>query len=125
MASSPIDTIPAHATTRGDTLTGQQRLDMLLSHLPSSAAPDGFYGAQGMHASSATRGELTEEIERINTAMRAYGVEFQLDDFDGRVITRIVDRASGDLIRQIPCEEVLRIAQAMEQLQGRLITLRV
>ena len=53
--------------------------------------------------------------------MRHYGVEFHLQDFGRRVVTRIVDRESGEVIRQIPSEEMLRIAESLERMRGRLI----
>ncbi|MAX33354.1 MAG: hypothetical protein CME72_09875 [Halomonadaceae bacterium] len=54
--------------------------------------------------------------------MRSYGIEFSLDEHPSRVVTRIVDRVSGDVIRQIPSEEVLRIAEQLDEMQGRLIS---
>ncbi|MHB0775667.1 flagellar protein FlaG [Halomonas sp. WWR20] len=125
MATSPTDITLSQITPTGGTLTAQQRLETLLAHLPASTTLHDPDATPISETASSTRGQLSVEIESLNTKMRAYGVEFQLDDFDGRVITRLVDRESGDLIRQIPSEEVLRIAKALDQLQGRLITLRV
>jgi len=39
------------------------------------------------------------------------------------VVTRIVDRESGEVIRQIPSEEVLRVAERLGEVQGRLLSL--
>ncbi len=68
-------------------------------------------------------GELIAPLRRINEVMRSYGLEFTLNEHPSRVVTRIVDRASGDVIRQIPSEEVLQIAKRLDELQGRLINL--
>lgn len=70
-------------------------------------------------------GELIAPLQRINEVMRSYGLEFTLNEHPSRVVTRIVDRASGDVIRQIPSEEVLQIAKRLDELQGRLINLEV
>jgi flagellar protein FlaG len=39
------------------------------------------------------------------------GAEFSVDQATGMTIVRIVNRASGEVVRQIPTEEVVRIAQ--------------
>ena len=68
-------------------------------------------------------GELIEPIQRINETMRPRGLEFELSEESSRVITRVIDRESGDVIRQIPAEEVLKIAERLEEMQGQIISL--
>lgn len=109
-ASTPTSPPPAGLTPR-------QRLENALSHL----APSSTFGSQAQEAQAITRGELIAPIQRVNEVMRSYGVEFHLQEYGSRVVTRIVDRDSGDVIRQIPSEEVLRIAESLEQLRGRLL----
>lgn len=70
-----------------------------------------------------SRDELVEPIQRINEVMRNYGVQFELGEEESRVVTRIVDRESGDVIRQIPSEEVLRVAERLGEVSGRLLSL--
>ena len=70
-----------------------------------------------------SRDELVEPIQRINEVMRNYGVQFELGEEESRVVTRIVDRESGDVIRQIPAEEVLRVAERLGEVSGRLLSL--
>ncbi|MBT2774545.1 flagellar protein FlaG [Halomonas sp. ISL-60] len=67
--------------------------------------------------------ELVEPIQRINEIMRPHGLEFELSEETSRVITRVVDRESGEVIRQIPAEEVLDIAKRLEEMQGRIISI--
>ncbi|MCK2184919.1 flagellar protein FlaG [Halomonas getboli] len=74
-------------------------------------------------AASVQQGELVAPVQRLNEVMRPYGVEFELSEATTRVITRLVDRDTGELIRQIPAEEVMRIAEHLEELQGGLIDL--
>jgi len=69
------------------------------------------------------RDELVEPIQRINEVMRNYGVQFELGEEQARIVTRIVDSESGDVIRQIPSEEVLRIAERLGEVSGRLLSL--
>ena len=128
MTSPLTDTSPAPAATPSTSdLTPRQRLENVLAHLPS---PPGSLVAQTQDdhevASGARYSELVEPVRRINEVMRSYGVEFHLQEFaqGQRVVTRIVDRDTGETIRQIPSEEVLRIAESLDQLQGRLIQLK-
>ncbi len=103
------------------TLTARQRLESVLGNLP--LAGDAVAKGAAGGAESIGRDSLVAPIQRINEVMRPYGVEFELSDETSRLITRIVDRENGEVIRQIPAEEVLRIAERLEALQGRLIQL--
>lgn len=42
-------------------------------------------------------------------------LQFDLDEDSGRTVVRVIDRTSGDLIRQIPSEEVLALAKHMQE----------
>lgn len=72
----------------------------------------------------ATKEALVEPIQRINDALRPRGLEFDISEQSARIITRVIDRETGDVIRQIPAEEVLLMAERLEELQGQLISLK-
>lgn len=61
--------------------------------------------------------ELVKPVQQVNETLRSYGVEFELSQHDGRVITRLVERDTGELIRQIPSEALLRISERLGSLQ--------
>lgn len=115
-ASSVTSTSP---TTQG--LTPRQQVERILdTALPTA----GSSMAQAeSHQTDQGRGQLVEPIQRINEVMRNYGVQFELGEEYDRVVTRIIDRASGEVIRQIPAEEVMRVAERLGEVQGRLIQL--
>ncbi|MGO2879775.1 MAG: flagellar protein FlaG, partial [Halomonas sp.] len=124
MTSPLTDTITTLSAT--PRLTPQQRLDSTLAQLSmtdNSGAQTGSGAVSGTTA--VTKGELIEPIQRINAAMQAHGIEFDVSDESSRIVTRVIDRESGDVIRQIPSEEVLAIAERLEEMQGRLISLEV
>ncbi|MDT8879208.1 flagellar protein FlaG [Halomonas saccharevitans] len=102
-------------------LTARQRLEGLLGNLPPADEAVARGGAGG--ATPLGRDELVAPLQRINEVMRPYGVEFELSEATSRLVTRVVDRENGELIRQVPSEEVLRIAERLDELQGRLIRL--
>ncbi|MFA5495395.1 MAG: flagellar protein FlaG [Porticoccaceae bacterium] len=112
--TTPLTTLTASQQgTASLDVAQRQRVDKILRHLPE--APDPGQSPVGT-------ADLVEPIQRINGAMRPYGVEFDLDTNASRVVTRIIDVESGEVIRQIPTEEVLRIAERLDDIVGRLIS---
>nr|WP_240990330.1 flagellar protein FlaG [Cupriavidus taiwanensis] len=69
----------------------------------------------GLEASAAI-GELVDALKTT-----AIGLRFEIDEATHRVITKVIDKETGDLIRQMPTEEVLRIARAIDKLQGLFV----
>ncbi|HKU15523.1 MAG TPA: flagellar protein FlaG [Steroidobacteraceae bacterium] len=50
--------------------------------------------------------QMESFLKRVNRS-----IEFRVDDTSGRVVCSVRDAETGDLIRQIPNEEVLRLAE--------------
>ena len=48
-------------------------------------------------------------------------LEFSLDDETGQTVIKVIDSSTKELIRQIPSEEMLEIARALDRLQGLLV----
>lgn len=46
---------------------------------------------------------------------------FSIDDSTGKTVVRISDAQTGEMIRQIPSEEMLEIARSLDKLQGMLL----
>lgn len=93
-------------------------------------APHGVGASQAISGPGAERGTaeqsaaqplevpaaaLTDSVQKLNIELQSYGVQFEISEIDNRLITRVIERESGELIRQIPSEEVLRIARSLEQ----------
>ena len=116
--TSPLSEITSHdGVPRAEGTTPRHRVTRALDSLPAGEP------AQDATTPTPHRGELVAPVQRINQVMRAYGVEFELHEATSRLVTRLVDRDTGELIRQIPAEEVLRIAERLDELQGKLIQL--
>ncbi|MFC5696473.1 flagellar protein FlaG [Pseudomonas sp. GCM10022186] len=47
-------------------------------------------------------------------------LSFALDESSGRVVVKVTDAESGELIRQIPSEEVLRLAESLSEARSLL-----
>ncbi|GAB3460301.1 flagellar protein FlaG [Azotobacter salinestris] len=118
--SSPLNNAGTLPHSPLANLTPRQRLENALDELPP-AAGSAAAQAEGAQPGLVAREELVEPLQRINEVLGNYGVEFHLSEPGPRVVTEIVDRESGEVIRQIPSEEVLRIARSLEQLRGILL----
>jgi flagellar protein FlaG len=46
---------------------------------------------------------------------------FSVDSANGKTIVKITDAETGEMIRQIPSEEMVAIAQSIDKLQGMLL----
>ncbi len=68
------------------------------------------------------RANLQEAIGRINEMMRdgGRGLNFSMDERLGRPIVLVRNLESGEVIRQIPNEVVVKVAHSIEDLKGML-----
>jgi flagellar protein FlaG len=48
-------------------------------------------------------------------------VQFSIEANSGDAVVKVIDRATKELIRQIPSSEMLAMAQALDRLQGVLV----
>jgi len=89
----------------------------------TSQTPDATASATPAAAERAERTGIDTALKKVADALRttSISVQFEIDHATNKVVTKIVDNASGEVIRQIPNEEVMRIADAMAQLKGLLV----
>ncbi len=68
------------------------------------------------------RANLQEAIGRINEMMRdgGRGLNFSMDETLGRPVVLVRNLESGEVIRQIPNEVVVKVAHSIEDLKGML-----
>lgn len=64
---------------------------------------------------------LGEVLEALNNNMKAWstGMRFDIDPEAERVVVSIIDSETGDVLRTIPTDAVIRVARMIVQLQGR------
>ncbi len=70
----------------------------------------------------ATRKELEQALTEVNERMQRNGrsLAFSLDKTTDRTVIKVTNSTTGEVVRQIPDETVLRIAHTMEALKGML-----
>jgi flagellar protein FlaG len=96
--------------------------------LSPAAGPGLLNSDLASHDSKApARQPLTSEEEQamvreLNTAMRIIGTKlsFSIDDLTKKTVVRVMDADTGELIRQIPPDEMLRVAARITELLGVL-----
>ena len=73
-----------------------------------------------------TREAVDQAAHRIEKFVQSVGrsMSFSVDASSGHSILRVVDPQSGQVIRQLPAEETLRVAKAVEYMQSMLVNQR-
>jgi len=66
--------------------------------------------------------ELEEAVERLNKMMESgkRGLAFSVDNKVNVTVVTVKDNNTGEVVRQIPSEAVLRVAHRIEDLKGIL-----
>lgn len=52
--------------------------------------------------------------------MQSRSLEFSVGDFEGKTVVKVVDKDSKDVIRQIPSEEFIKMAQRIDILSEKM-----
>lgn len=73
-------------------------------------------------SSTLSKEELGSAVESINQFVSAQmrTLNFSVDESSGKAVVKVIDFETKDVIRQIPGEEVLKMASAIKRLQDDL-----
>lgn len=72
---------------------------------------------------SASEAQLQDAVNAANDFIKPItnSVEFSLDKDANKMVVKVMDNATKEVIRQIPSVEMLAIAKALDKIQGLLI----
>jgi flagellar protein FlaG len=94
---------------------------------PANRAPPGEPAAEPVRQTPAAPAVEVHKIESVTRQIDSFlrsinrSLQFRLDESTGRMVVSICDAETGEIIRQVPGEEALRIAQDIEnRLSGML-----
>jgi len=114
-ALSPTAAIPVAPVDAGPVAT------------PAAASAD----SAGTHDSTSqqrqqpgtTRPSLEKALEEINSQMQAWStqLQFKMDPDVHRLVVTVIDSETGDTLRTIPSEAVLKIAKMIMKFQGNAV----
>ena len=82
---------------------------------------------QNKGTSEPDREQLLAAVADMQDFMDAAGrnIQFQLDDDSGRMIVKVTEASTGDVIRQIPSEEAVRLAENLSEIRSLLFSVEV
>jgi flagellar protein FlaG len=66
--------------------------------------------------------DLQQAVDVINqaVALEQRSLNFSIDDVSGRSVIKVIDYETDELIKQIPSEELLKVAQDIKRLQNEM-----
>jgi len=65
--------------------------------------------------------KAVESLKQLVESKAPNSLQFSIDDTTGKTIVRITDAKTGEMIRQIPSEELLAIAGWLDKMHGMLV----
>lgn len=79
-------------------------------------------GAEAESGKAEQKLDIGEAVERIRTQVQALqrNLSFSVDDSTGEVVVRVLDGDSGKVVRQIPSEDILRLAERLDEMRSLL-----
>ncbi|MGH8439529.1 MAG: flagellar protein FlaG [Pseudomonas sp.] len=89
---------------------------------------------QAVDEAQAPARDKTSESEQVKTAVKDIekflasnrrNLEFSTDEESGRIVVKVIASETGELVRQIPSEEVLRIAHSLSDVNSLLFDAKV
>lgn len=74
-------------------------------------------------ADHAQRQDLVEAVKNVNEFVLPINnkLTFSMDEESDKMVVKVIDQATKEVIRQIPSEEMLAIAKALDTMKGLLI----
>lgn len=87
---------------------------------PAPRAPDAMLKSVAVPAAAQSGMPESAVVEKAAARMEDYArsvgraLQFRVDEGSGRVVVSVRDPSTGELIRQIPSEAALRIAQGLD-----------
>lgn len=122
LANGANPTSLSDSGSSGKTTDPTRRIDSISV---STAAVAKGLTEQKLHASEAidkVRHKLEEAIETLHSTSRLSdtNLSFVVDQISDRVLVSVVDKNTGESVRQVPAEAILRVAHNLEALKGVL-----
>lgn len=83
---------------------------------PPKVAPVAEAGNTGM---AGDQQQLDEAIAMLNQGLQAWStnLRFRLEDGSNQIVIQVVDVETGEVVRQVPSEDVLHMSQALGKLR--------
>jgi flagellar protein FlaG len=89
----------------------------------SGHASSALTTASEQDAAAPARDEVTSAVKKLNEALpqSAQTLTFEIDEESEGVVVKIIDRDTGEVVRQMPSKEALEMAKAVDKMVGRIL----
>ena len=70
-----------------------------------------------------SRDDVDSAVKKLNDSMpgSSQSLQFSVDHDSKEIVVKLIDQDTQQVVRQMPSEEALRMAKAIDKLRGRLI----
>lgn len=66
--------------------------------------------------------KISAAVERLNKALQAFDRDLAISIHDnGKIVVRVTDPKTGDVIRQIPPERILEVEESLNKIVGLFV----
>jgi len=116
--STLINTSPAAQSVIGaDFRPSTKNTEQIKSVMPAEVT-----NIRTVNEAEPTVAEVDDALNVVNKAavFEQRSLSFMMDEASGRSIIKVIDRSTEQLIRQIPSEELLKVAQDIKRLQDEM-----
>lgn len=119
----PVGSTPAQQPGQRVSDTGNFTADLPSVAAREAATPVQTVNAVQQAAKAPSTDQVNEAVKQLNNAMKtmSQGLEFSVDQDAHKVVVKVVDQQTKEVLRQVPSEEALEIAKALDRVQGLLI----
>ena len=100
---------PAHNTETARATARKERNDTVELNAAAAALE-----RDALEEAVADMQDFTQNIQR--------SLSFSINENTGRTVVEVTDKTTGEVIRQLPTEEALRLAESLEEMRSLLFT---
>lgn len=105
-----------------DGVTESRQKQNLPQAVPAGTSEEQPSTASSAPVKEASREQVEEAVATIQEFVQSVrrSINFAVEDGSGRVVVKVTDAGSGDVIRQIPSEEALKLAENLSEVRSLL-----
>lgn len=101
-----------------------KQLDVAVDGAGESSKSQSSEHDQNKKDGPASEEDLQESLQKLNEAVQVYrksNLQFTIDKDTSATVVKVIDSETDQVIRQIPSEDALRIAKAIDDFKGLLL----
>ena len=115
MNITPINTMPQ---TLPISYSNENATKVVKTNTPSTPSTENVKNVQNTSIPSV--GQLDKAIEKVKTYVESFNnnIEYSVNKDTDQVVVKIIDKSTKEVLRQIPSEEMLALAEQLDKITG-------